>query len=73
MPRNVRNFWLDGRIDGRTAVLSGGPGARSGGMRLVIYGRNKGSVEQAAVVDCEAMGDTLRVRIDGKQVWEGVR
>lgn len=33
MPRNVRNFWIDAQIDGRT-VLTGGPKGKGGGAAL---------------------------------------
>lgn len=38
MPRNVRNFWIEGRIDGRESVLKGGPKNKAGGFQTVFLG-----------------------------------
>lgn len=68
MPRNVRNWWLEGRIDGQSATLTGGPAARDGGFSLRIYQRDRGSVTLAGtlrgftVVDHEA--GTTRLILD---------
>jgi len=47
MPRHVRNFWIEGQVDGRRGTISGGPIAASGGFRLTIFQRNKGEVMEA--------------------------
>lgn len=44
MPRNVRNFWLDGTIDGQKTRLAGGPPTTNGGFRLMLYMRSNGCV-----------------------------
>ena len=31
----VRNFWIDGSIDGRATDVTGGPRSRDGGMSYV--------------------------------------
>ena len=49
MPRCVRNFWLDARIDGRTNPLSSGPKGRDGGFQLAILSRDRGEVFGTAV------------------------
>jgi hypothetical protein len=54
MPRCVRNFWLEARIDGRQTWLSGGPRARDGGLYLTLYQRSSGVVEAALRVNCRA-------------------
>lgn len=57
MPRNVRNFWIDGRIDGRSADLSGGPQSKDGGFSLTIYQRNKGEVMEALRINGRVLSD----------------
>lgn len=44
MPRNVRNFWIDGTIDGRSSGLSGGPQGKDGGFSMTILQREDGAV-----------------------------
>lgn len=44
MPRCVRNFWLDARIDGRRSRFASGPRSRDGGFVLDIYMRDRGGV-----------------------------
>jgi hypothetical protein len=51
MPRNVRNFWLQGRADGRESPLSGGPVRKDGGFFLEISQRNDGRVENILVIE----------------------
>ena len=65
MPQNVRNFWIDGRIDGRRTPIEGGPQSRDGGMRLTIKQRHEGGIVTAAHIDGRAMPDgTLRLAIE---------
>ncbi len=47
MPRNVRNFWLEGSIDGRSSKISGGPQGKDGGFELSVLMRDKGEVVEA--------------------------
>ncbi len=51
MPRNVRNFWIDGSIDGRDSRLTGGPRSKTGGFSLTGFQRDNGSVSRALIVD----------------------
>lgn len=51
MPRNVRNFWIDGSIDGRNSKLSGGPRSKSGGFSLTVFQRDNGCVSRALIID----------------------
>lgn len=39
MPRNVRNFWIEGRIDGRDSTFAAGPATKDGGFSLTIKQR----------------------------------
>ncbi len=50
MPRNVRNWWIEGEIDGRGLVKVGGPRAADGGFRLTVYQRDRGDVATACVL-----------------------
>lgn len=61
MPRNVRNFWLEGSIDGRTSALSGGPQAASGGFVVNVKQRNRGAVTTAGALYGEATNGRLRL------------
>jgi hypothetical protein len=47
MPRNVRNFWLEGQIDGRDTKISGRPQSKDGGFSLTIKQRDGGQVTTA--------------------------
>lgn len=44
MPRNVRNFWIEGNINGKATKIASGPVRKDGGFTLTIYMRNKGEV-----------------------------
>lgn len=47
MPRCVRNFWLDARIDGRRSRFASGPRSKDGGFTLDIYLRERGDIAGA--------------------------
>ena len=57
MPRNVRNFWIDCEIDGRTSTLSGGPRSKDGGFHMTIKMRNDGSIEKPLTISGYALKD----------------
>lgn len=63
----VRNFYIQGSIDGRKTSLSGGPSRKDGGMVLVLTQRNEGSIEKCATIECFAEGDGLKTIIYDKQ------
>ena len=44
MPRVVRNFWIEGNIDGYKSQIKGGPRSKDGGFDLRIYMRQKGEI-----------------------------
>lgn len=65
MPRNVRNFWLEGRIDGRASEITGGPVSAGGGFTLTVYQRDGGRVTTAARITGWATPDgTLRLDVE---------
>lgn len=68
--RCVRNFWLEANVDGRDSSVGTGPRAKDGGMRITIYQRNDGQVDEALSVRCQAAGTKLitRISIPGKEM-----
>jgi hypothetical protein len=46
----VRNFYVEGHVDGRKTDLTGGPVNREGGMRLFITQRENGSIVPAFTI-----------------------
>ena len=56
MPRNVRNFWIDAQVDGRTSVATG-PAAKDGGISIRIRQRQNGAIIDALRIDGFAMKD----------------
>lgn len=55
----VRNFWIDGYIDGRQTVLSGGPKSKDGGMSVDIFQRDDGGIRAAVTIRCHEFGGRL--------------
>lgn len=59
--RNVRNFWLNLRVDGRSTTVETGPASATGGMRGTISQRHQGTVADATLdIECNGTGTTLR-------------
>ena len=56
MPRNVRNFWVDLAVDGRSDIGTG-PAAKDGGLIATFKMRNDGDVEYALMVVGKARPD----------------
>lgn len=46
----MRNWWIEGKINGRKTALAGGPRAKDGGFKLTIRQRDKGQSEAALTV-----------------------
>ena len=44
MPRNVRNFWVELDIDGKTTEIATGPRNKDGGFSMLIKIRENGSI-----------------------------
>ena len=57
----IRNFWVEGDIDGRETTLSGGPRASNGGMDVTIKQRDKNSIVVAVRISCRRRDDGLLV------------
>lgn len=60
MPRNVRNWWITAKADGRHSSVAFGPRARDGGFSLIVYQRDKGDIRTAFQMEGK--------QIDGKLV-----
>lgn len=58
MPRNVRNWWIEAEIDGRTARIGAGPQSQNGGIFLRVLQRQQGGIIEAlrAVGEVQADG-----------------
>lgn len=63
MPKNVRNWWIEGSIDGRESTLTGGPVSKGGGIDITIYQRDKGQVSKALTISGIANGSHLRLEV----------
>ena len=50
----VRNFWIEGSIDGRNTVLAGGPQSKEGGMTILVKQRENSGITCPIKVICEA-------------------
>lgn len=55
----TRNFWVQGRIDGRQTEISGGPARKDGGMTIDIYQRVDGARTVIASIESRAYGEDL--------------
>lgn len=49
-PRNVRNFWIEGRTDSGTTFATG-PRSADGGFTATIYQRHNGAVALACRIE----------------------
>ncbi len=56
-PKNVRNFWIEVTIDGRSTPIKTGPQRKDGGFELTIYQRDKGEIMKALTIEGTAYGD----------------
>lgn len=76
MPRNVRNFWLDLRVDGKSMAVQTGPRHKDGGFKLLIYMRDRGAVQYGLSIVglCGPDGRlTLQAYSEGKSITKQTR
>jgi hypothetical protein len=67
VPRSVRNFWIEGIIDGRESKLEGGPANKTGGMSVDIFQRENGNVLESINIRCwKGEEDLILEIIDGQ-------
>lgn len=57
----VRNWWIEGNIDGRATNISGGPRSKDGGFDITIYQRDDNGIITAARISGHAYNDKLRL------------
>ena len=68
----VRNFWIEGQVDGQTRKTLGGPLAKDGGFSLSIKVRDRGEItlplriDGYAVLDEDTGETTLTLTVEGK-------
>ena len=64
MPRIVKNYWINGSVDGRSTRISMGPADRTGGFDLLISMRADGGVTEPCRIKGYADEDgTLKLRV----------
>lgn len=69
----VRNFYVNGTVDGRKTAITGGSSRKDGGMRLTLTQRNNGAIEKCISVECWADGEELTTAVydaEGNAVFE---
>ena len=66
MPRNVRNFWVDLKVDGNQPVATG-PRNKDGGFSLIVFQRTNGDIMRAIEINGRALADgTLSLKVLNK-------
>lgn len=55
----VRNFWIEGQVDGRKSFIATGPRSKDGGFWLTIYMRDKGGSRKVIDFRGFCSGDDL--------------
>jgi len=59
----VRNFWIEGEIDGHKMGISGGPRSKDGGFSLSVHQRSQGDIDRRVI-------DIYGIAKDGKLYLE---
>jgi hypothetical protein len=79
MPQHVRNFWIEGRVDGRKEPIGAGPRAKDGGFYLTIRIRENGAISDKKLCISGGVGVTgdlyllAQVYNDGHMVGDLVK
>jgi hypothetical protein len=60
----MRNFWIEGDVDGRRTSLTGGPQGAGGGFSLVVYQREKGQSKVGVRVTGRVVDGELILDVD---------
>ena len=72
MPRNVRNFWIEGNIDGQKTPVAFGPRNKDGGFIMSIKMRDNGGILSSVHIEGKAdVEGKLHLFIDGYPVEQG--
>lgn len=69
----IRNFWVEADVEGRETILSGGPRAKDGGMRITLYQRSDGQSVEILSIDCRAEGGKLITELSRELPINGFR
>lgn len=71
MPKNVRNFWIKGKVDGVATSINVGPAAHNGGFELTVLMRHEGNivtgVEMRGFINADGMIALSVTNADGSQ------
>lgn len=67
MPRNVRNFWLTVKVDGKKSEVGTGPRSKDGGFRCHVLQRADGQVYHEEIV----VEGIIRDGLLELKVWDG--
>ena len=67
MPRNVRNFWIEGQVDGYKDRIGMGPKSKEGGFHLNLSIRYEGSVRPILSIEGCVDGDVLHLSVLNKE------
>ena len=74
--KNVRNFWMSARVDGRDTGLSSGPAGKDGGMDVTMLVRKEGSVSKGLSLICRNVDGQNRIIVvddeTGQEVYRKV-
>lgn len=69
----VRNFYVEGNIDGRQTLLKGGPPSREGEMTVQLFQRKDCEIVKTVRIECTVEQGALVTRVldpDGNCVYE---
>lgn len=69
MTRNVRNFWIDLDVDGRSSRIGTGPVSKDGGIDLYVRMRDNGCITLPVTIHGSAREDgtlTLTINVEGR-------
>ena len=60
----MRNFWIEGQIDGRKSRITGGPQSSGGGFDLTVYQRDDGESKVGARITGRVVNGELILDVD---------
>jgi hypothetical protein len=60
----MRNFWIEGDVDGRRTSLTGGPQSAGGGFSLTVYQRDEGESKVGARLTGRVVNGELILDVD---------
>ena len=60
----MRNFWIEGDVDGRRTSLTGGPQGAGGGFSLTVYQREDGNSKVGVRVRGSVVNGELILDVD---------